>query len=83
MADRIVREIAKPYEIMNTKVEIGTSVGVALFPADSSDQSELLHQADIALYAVKKAGRNAFSLLLPPCVRVMNENRMPMHCWKP
>lgn len=65
MADRIVREIAKPYEIMGTKVEIGTSVGVALFPADSSDQSELLHQADIALYAVKKAGRNAFSLFAP------------------
>ena len=65
MADRIVREIAKPYEIKGTKVEIGTSVGVALFPADSSDQSELLHQADIALYAVKKAGRNAFSLFAP------------------
>jgi EAL domain-containing protein (putative c-di-GMP-specific phosphodiesterase class I) len=65
MADRIVREIAKPYEIMGTNVEIGTSVGVALFPADSSDQSELLHQADIALYAVKKAGRNAFSHFEP------------------
>ncbi|WP_322628996.1 EAL domain-containing protein [Halothiobacillus sp.] len=65
MADRIVQEIAKPYEIKGTKVEIGTSVGVALFPADSSDQSELLHQADIALYAVKKAGRNAFSLFAP------------------
>jgi chemotaxis family two-component system sensor kinase Cph1 len=65
MADRIVREIAKPYEILGTKVEIGTSVGVALFPTDSSDQGELLHQADIALYAVKKAGRNAFSLFTP------------------
>ncbi len=65
MADRIVREIGKPYKIMGTKVAIGTSVGVALFPADSSDQGELLHQADIALYDVKKAGRNAFSLFAP------------------
>jgi two-component system, chemotaxis family, sensor kinase Cph1 len=65
MADRIVREVAKPYQILGTKVEIGTSVGVALFPSDTLDQSELLHQADIALYAVKKAGRNAFSLFAP------------------
>lgn len=62
MADRIVREVAKPYEILGHKVEIGTSVGVAVFPEDSSDESELLKQADMALYAVKKAGRNAYSL---------------------
>lgn len=65
MADRIVREVAKPYDILGHKVEIGTSVGVALFPADSSDERELLEHADLALYAVKKAGRNAFSLFVP------------------
>lgn len=75
MADRIVQEIAKPYEIMGTKVEIGTSVGVALFPADSSDQNELLHQADIALYAVKKAGRNAFSHF-EPTMRASDEREL-------
>jgi len=65
MAESIVREIARPYTLMGTAVEIGTSVGVALFPSDSADRGELLHQADIALYAVKKAGRNAFSLFEP------------------
>lgn len=62
MAERIVQALAKPFEIRGATVEIGTSVGVALFPEDSLDQSDLLHKADIALYAVKKAGRNAFSL---------------------
>jgi chemotaxis family two-component system sensor kinase Cph1 len=65
MADKIVREVAKPYEILGHAVEIGASVGVALFPADSADEAELLVQADLALYAVKKAGRNAFSLFVP------------------
>ena len=65
MADRIVTEVAKPYQILGHKVEIGASVGVAVFPADSSDESELMVQADLALYAVKKAGRNAFSLFVP------------------
>ncbi len=65
MADRIVCEIAKPYEILGHKVAIGASVGVAIFPADSSDESELLKKADMALYAVKKTGRNAFSLFTP------------------
>lgn len=48
--------------MLGCKVDIGASVGVALFPGDSSDERELLKHADAALYAVKKAGRNAFSL---------------------
>lgn len=75
MADRIVREVAKPYLIMDTAVEIGASVGVALFPSDSADKGELLHQADIALYAVKRAGRNAFSLF-EPAMRGVDDGKL-------
>lgn len=65
LAQRIVRDVAKPYQILGQKVEISTSVGVALFPTDTSDEDELLANADLALYAVKKAGRNAFSMFIP------------------
>jgi len=65
MAERLVLEVARPYEILGHKVEIGASVGVALFPSHTSDEAELMSRADLALYAVKKAGRNAFSIYEP------------------
>jgi diguanylate cyclase (GGDEF)-like protein len=34
------------------------SAGVAGFPADASSKEELLHKADISLYAAKRSGRN-------------------------
>jgi diguanylate cyclase (GGDEF)-like protein len=62
LAERIVEQIAKPYEIQGNNVVIGASVGVAICPVDTSQQDELMENADLALYSVKKAGRNAFSL---------------------
>ncbi|RFC39654.1 MAG: diguanylate cyclase (GGDEF) domain-containing protein [Candidatus Nitrotoga sp. CP45] len=75
LADRIVIEVAKPYELSGHKVEIGTSVGVAIFPVDSSNESEILKQADLALYAVKKAGRNAY-LMYTPAMRESDERNL-------
>jgi predicted signal transduction protein with EAL and GGDEF domain len=44
------------------RVEIGTSIGVALAPEHGSDQEQLLKKADLALYRSKSAGRNCFTL---------------------
>lgn len=71
MAERIVQAIAKPFDIRGATVEIGTSVGVALFPEDSLDQSDLLHKADIALYAVKKTECSAFLFFTDFCAQVI------------
>ena len=37
---------------------ITLSIGVAMYPEHGSTQEELIHQADIALYAAKNQGRN-------------------------
>ncbi len=34
------------------------SIGIAVFPQNGSTQEELMHKADAALYAAKRAGRN-------------------------
>ena len=42
------------------KVQLGASIGVALYPADAQTVDELHHCADSALYAAKSAGKNRF-----------------------
>jgi diguanylate cyclase (GGDEF)-like protein len=41
---------------------IGLSVGVALYPHDSTDRTELIKFADIAMYHSKSAGKNGYTL---------------------
>ncbi len=57
LAERLVREIAAPFDIAGHRVSVGVSVGIALAPGDSTEAIELLQQADVALYKSKAAGR--------------------------
>ncbi|MET3525788.1 diguanylate cyclase (GGDEF)-like protein/PAS domain S-box-containing protein [Phenylobacterium koreense] len=65
LADRIVRDLAEPFEIEGRNIVIGASVGIALAPADASDPEELLRAADTALYRAKAEGKGAFRLFEP------------------
>ena len=40
-------------------IEVSTSIGVAAFPKDAESFGDLMKAADLALYSVKAAGRNA------------------------
>ncbi|MDC8445389.1 MAG: diguanylate cyclase [Nitrosomonas sp.] len=61
-AERILSEISRPFDILNQKIEIGVSIGVAICPFHSTEEHELLTNADLALYRAKHAGRNAFKV---------------------
>ncbi|PLX85255.1 MAG: sensor domain-containing diguanylate cyclase [Desulfuromonas sp.] len=41
------------------KIEVTASIGVATYPTNAPDKSELIRLADMAMYAVKKSTRNA------------------------
>ena len=60
LADRVVEIMTKPYDINGNKVSIGTSIGIALAPADGIEPSELMKKADLALYRMKSEGRNGY-----------------------
>ncbi len=65
VAERIVESLSRSYWIGGQMVEIGASVGVAICPSDTVEEGELVEFADLALYQVKRAGRNAFSFYDP------------------
>lgn len=60
LADKVVQIVSQPYAIDDKRAIIGTSVGVAIAPYDGLEQHELMHSADLALYAAKNGGRGQF-----------------------
>jgi diguanylate cyclase (GGDEF)-like protein len=44
---------ATPFDVENTAIEVGASIGTALFPTDGQDINALLKKADMAMYRAK------------------------------
>ena len=59
LAERLVAALAAPYDIDGVRIEIGTSIGIALTPDDSVDADDILRLADLALYH-SKADRGSY-----------------------
>jgi diguanylate cyclase (GGDEF)-like protein len=55
VADRIVAALETPFTIANMRLDVGASVGSALFPEHGQDAATLIPRADIAMYVAKSA----------------------------
>jgi diguanylate cyclase (GGDEF)-like protein len=61
LAEKIIQTISQPYALGDgQRAVIGTSIGVAIAPYDGLVLDELVHAADLALYAAKNGGRGQF-----------------------
>ena len=59
LAARIIEVAGSCYEVDGHQINIGTSIGIALAPADGSTSPELLKNADTALYRAKATDRGS------------------------
>ena len=59
---RMMAAIKQPSYVEGTLVTLSTSIGVALYPEDTSDADTLLRHADQAMYIAKEAGKNCFHM---------------------
>ena len=57
LAARIIEVIGQPYDVDGHHVMVGTSVGIAVGPADGAHADQLTRNADLALYRAKSEGR--------------------------
>ena len=60
-AAKVVDSLAQPFEVAGHVLKIGSSVGVARFPADGDSAEQLINAADHAMYRAKNAGRGRWS----------------------
>ena len=65
VANKILSSLEKPVRAGRHNLEISTSIGIALYPDDSTDIDGVIKRADTALYQAKESGRNQYRLYRP------------------
>lgn len=65
IAENIIRELGKPYEVEGHPINSGASVGIAMYPQDGGEAGDLLQKADLAMYRAKSNGRNRYRVFSP------------------
>lgn len=58
LAKRVLDAVNLPITVGAHTLEVGASIGVALYPADGETAEDLMRNADMALYEAKGSGRN-------------------------
>jgi diguanylate cyclase (GGDEF)-like protein len=61
IAKKLLTRLCQPFYLINHKVEISASIGIAMAPTDSCDFEDICKKADMAMYTAKDQGRNNFS----------------------
>jgi diguanylate cyclase (GGDEF)-like protein len=78
LAGRFQRTFEKPFDLGGRPTRLSTSIGVATAPAGRTDvvrSTDLVRDADLAMYAAKAAGRNRIRVFHPE-MRTAAERRL-------
>jgi diguanylate cyclase (GGDEF)-like protein/PAS domain S-box-containing protein len=62
IAERIMDALKPEFDLEGHTLRVTSSIGIAVYPEHGQDSATLLKNADAALYRVKEAGRNGYSL---------------------
>lgn len=54
VAERILGELESPFVLDNMRIEMGCSLGIAIYPRDGDRCGDLLRCADVAMYVAKQ-----------------------------
>jgi len=60
VANKLVDAVAAPYEHVGPRHHVTMSMGIAVFPDDSTNADLLITAADDAMYRAKKSGKNRY-----------------------
>lgn len=65
IADRLIRRLQAPIRFGDQICHVSASIGIAIAGQDAETPADLLHRADLALYAAKRAGRGRHRFFRP------------------
>ena len=59
-AEKLIQHISNPLSIKGLRHDLSVSIGISIYPDDSTDAESLYQHADSAKYQAKLAGRNRY-----------------------
>jgi len=60
IANNIIASLSQPFQLGNETAYVSASIGITLYPNDAQTVSDLLKNADQAMYMAKDSGRGCF-----------------------
>lgn len=75
LARRLVERVAPAISLDDKQVNVGVSIGIAIYPQDGETATTLLKNSDVALYRAKEGGRGWFCLFEPGMDEALQERR--------
>jgi len=63
VAQKILASLSKAFQVEDHNLEIGASIGIAVFPSHADDANTLIRRADVAMYGAKskQSGYNLYN----------------------
>ncbi|MCB1916509.1 MAG: EAL domain-containing protein [Rhodocyclaceae bacterium] len=65
IAIKILQTLHEPFQLKHGEFRVTVSVGIALYPKDGEMADLLIQHADIAMYQVKRSGKNGYCFFGP------------------
>jgi len=62
VAEKILDVMQEPFHVDGHEIHMTVSIGITIYPMDDKDLTNLLKDADQAMYRAKQAGRNNFQI---------------------
>ena len=75
VAQRIAIAFDEPFYLGSERHKMGASIGISLYPRDGAETDVLLKNADIAMYAVKVAGKGHHRFFQPELFETIRSRR--------
>ncbi len=63
--EKVIKELDKPFQIAEKTLQVGVSIGIALYPQHDDNPNQLIKHADDAMYVAKRQGRNCYAVYQP------------------
>lgn len=60
VSERIIQALSTPFSVYGHDCYVGVSIGITIYPDDSTSVDDLIKQADMAMYKAKQEGKNNF-----------------------
>ena len=77
VVDKILAVMVAPYQIAERELFNSCSIGISIYPTDGASSSDLLKNADTAMYYAKSSGKNRYHLY-DAAMNAMAEERLQL-----